>query len=134
LEQWLCAVLSERHAFWDCHYSCKIKGKYTMMLNDVAKLVREGDVENPELMEFINAVDDAASEILKDKDTEFLVNAVTFIQAAAMAEMLDQESDGFIDPRKLMNVVKLINDETFMNAIMIAFKFSVGLSAMEELR
>lgn len=105
----------------------------TIGLAEAIEILKDpSNLTDPRLMEFVNRVDQMATEILSDKcDTEndeYMLGAISFLQGAVLTIMFDQD---YID---IMELLSLMNSQKFAYMMTLAFKMSVGLAAMEELR
>jgi hypothetical protein len=79
------------------------------------------------IMDLINRIDVAGTEILGDLDEEYLMGMVDFMKAAVLAVLIqDNNTD--------MGDIKFMFSHTFSKAVTIVMKLSVGMSATEELR
>lgn len=90
-------------------------------------------MDNPDISQFLEDVDDYATDILKDKDSEYLTGCIGFVAAGVLGTMTS-EAMRTGDILKMMKMVELVNNESFMKMMTLAFKMSVGLSVIEELR
>lgn len=94
-------------------------------------LPMEEAVNDERIANFIASVDCAGADILRDVDEEKLLGAIAFIQSAATGIMV-QESLRKGDIVEVMEIMNMANSTTFSKLITVAFKISVGLSALEE--
>ena len=79
------------------------------------------------ITDLINRIDSAGTEILRDLDEEYLMGMVSFMKAAVLAVLIqDNDTD--------MGDIKFMFSDTFSKAVTIVMKLSVGMSATEELR
>lgn len=76
------------------------------------------------MMQFIEDVDTAGADILKQKDEKYLSELVQFIQSVAVSELISRGGIEFIS---------LLMSKRFREVIVVVLKYSVGISAIEEL-
>lgn len=91
----------------------------------------EDAMTDERLLNFIDCVDEAGMEILKDFDDELLLGAIGFIQSAAITPIINSFMEKG-DVVKAMQAMSLSQSELISKLITIAFKMSVGLAALEE--
>lgn len=86
------------------------------------------------LIEFTSAVEDAGIEIMKplaeEGEGEYAKAAVAFVQSGVIASLLSRTND----PLEMLKILQLMQSDLFFTIITLAFKYSVGLAAIEELR
>ena len=94
-------------------------------------LPREEAMTDSRLMNFISSIDDAGVEILSELEDDRVLGEIAFIQASAIAVILQQRMERG-DIVGAMEIMKLTSSDVFSHLITVAFKLSVGLSALEE--
>lgn len=87
-------------------------------------------MDNPRLSQFISDVEDSSMEVLKSKDDSYLMGSIAFIKSCVIAAMVEKCED----PMELIKILGMLDNHTVDIIITIAFKMSVGLSIIEELR
>lgn len=101
-------------------------------LNEAVELLNDKTTENdPRLLEFMSEVDRVGTDILKDRDSDYLLAAVAMIQSVSIAVIAMETSDS---AKGMVKALELVFDPNFSKVAAIAFKMSVGLAAIEELR
>lgn len=83
--------------------------------------------ENPEILEYIDSIQDAGMRVLVPLGNENLSGAVALIQAAVLTHLLMGGKVG--------EMLSLMQDmDTFNEIIAISMKYSVGMTITEEWR
>lgn len=86
-------------------------------------------MNDPRLNQFIDDVQNASVDVLKDKDGEYLSGSTDFIKSCVIAFMVTQVDSS----EDLLKVLGWINSKSMDMIIAVAFKMSVGLAVIEEL-
>lgn len=102
-------------------------------LDEAVELLNNKNTEDdPRLLEFMVEVDHVGTDILKDKGEDYLMVAVAMIQSVAIALIVAEEGEPSI--QSIRKLFEMMYDPEFAKVVTIAFKMSVGLAAVEELR
>jgi len=87
----------------------------------------EAAVNNPELWEFVQQIDQTATDILKDKGKDYLAGMLSIIEAISVSLLMSQG----MSP---MNAIMIVKNDDITKYALLIMKMTVGLCAMEELR
>lgn len=88
-------------------------------------------MQDERLNQFISDIESAGQEILSPLDPEYLMGAISFLQASAVSGLM---SISHGDMNSILFAMSMLGNDDFSKLVTIVFKFSVGLSAIEELR
>lgn len=94
------------------------------------EIVKNGDVEDKRLVQFLKDLDSSATDALKKYSPDFLAGCISLSTAAALGQAcVDEDSD--LDPAGLIYALKLADNDIFLHMQVIAFKVAVGLVLSE---
>ena len=83
-------------------------------------------LDNDELSIFASTVDNVATDLLKDRDGEYLSSMLSLVQSMAVVCLIQE------NPLLALRVMSNIGD--FNEYALFVMKFVIGLAAMEEIR
>jgi hypothetical protein len=101
-------------------------------LDDAVEIVRDGDLNDPRLKEYITDLTNGATKALGTKSINYLAAAVALVMATSLAE-ISVNNDGTPSLKGMKTAFELAQNDEFQTMMITAFKMSVGLAIKEGL-